>query len=803
MVRLRDLVDGALAAELYDDTPAGEAPVLEARLGPLLGAILVEDIPQAAELISREPDRPEHVWLVEAGTLKDIPEGKPYPAAELVKMGDVWRLSRHPERPAVGRAAREVEIQRLKAYAESLTAEIETARSEEARLLEGIEKIGLLKRHYRFLGEPDPGEEIAALQERLREIEAEILPAKKRVDEIASLARQRGELSSDLAKILPDAQLLDEEDWLEKSMELKARLKQAQTAKARMESVRKPVERVRAGMYDLENPPPGPQTVSERKEELAKAEGVLEYWSRGRDLLTTLIDRIPHLRFQDQEKVLDEHQSAFEELKNQKKVLDGELEVARRGLAQADREYNLAREEFNSADAKAKGLFEKLQNLQDDLLSSGQDGSAQSLEEAETFREEAAKEFKAAQKTEREIGNDLIRAEKDMEIAAGGVSGARGKRKKCLRDLLPQWRAWMNLRRGIRREGLLDRLMEPAVVSSYGQKAAPRAFEDASRRQGELKNILKTIPEAEELRQELERLFESRDTDLGRAFLNLEAWLMIRQFLERSTPRDIAQADDPEIAVKQIGGYLIRLRERLDDQQRQLRQRSDAVANSIRNRIRIEERQVQQLNRRLEAVSFGTIAGIRIYLDRVESMQRLLSGLQVQKELFNSHISLEEAMSELYRQVGGGQIRGDQLLDYREYVRMSVEVRRFGSDKWIRASSNTLSTGESIGVGAAVLMVILDAWEHQAVLFRGKRDVGSVRFLFLDEAARLSPKSFDTLGEFCERMDLQLLVAAPSADRARRGTAYRLVRRIDEKGAEEVVVRGRRFTGQLEEARLC
>ena len=65
-------------------------------------------------------------------------------------------------------------------------------------------------------------------------------------------------------------------------------------------------------------------------------------------------------------------------------------------------------------------------------------------------------------------------------------------------------------------------------------------------------------------------------------------------------------------------------------------------------------------------------------------------------------------------------------------------------------------------------MVILDAREHQAVLFRGRRDVGSVRFLFLDEAARLSPKSFDTLGEFCERMDLQLLAAAALSDRSRR-----------------------------------
>ena len=86
LVRLRDLVEGALAAELYDDTPQPQAPALEARLGPLLGAILVEDIPQAAEIIE-ETDRPEHVWLVEAGTLKSVPEGKPYPGPSLSKWG--------------------------------------------------------------------------------------------------------------------------------------------------------------------------------------------------------------------------------------------------------------------------------------------------------------------------------------------------------------------------------------------------------------------------------------------------------------------------------------------------------------------------------------------------------------------------------------------------------------------------------------------------------------------------------------------------------------------------------------------
>jgi chromosome partition protein MukB len=422
------------------------------------------------------------------------------------------------------------------------------------------------------------------------------------------------------------------------------------------------------------------------------------------------------------------------------------------------------------------------------------------LEEAEKLMAEVAGKLSAARKAERDVGDDFIRAEKELELGVAGIAEVRERRKKDIEDLRPNWRTWTNLRRRVLREGFLDRLMDLRVIEGYEQKTIPRAFEDASRQQGELKNILKTVPEGEALWGEVEQLAEAPDADMKRGAQNLEAWLIIRRFLERSIPRDISQADDPENALKQIGDHLVGLKGRLDDQQKQLRQRSDTIANSIRTRIRKEERQIHQLNKRLEEVSFGTIAGIRIHLERVESMQRLLAGLQVQKELFNLRVSLEEAMAELYRQVGGGEVRGDRLLDYREYVRMSVEVRGLGSDKWTKASSNALSTGESIGVGAAVLMVILDAWEHQAVLLRGKRDGGSLRFLFLDEASRLSPRSLDTLGEFCERMDLQFLVAAPAADRARRGTAYRLVRRLDDDGAEEVLVRGRRFTGKAEEA---
>jgi len=135
---------------------------------------------------------------------------------------------------------------------------------------------------------------------------------------------------------------------------------------------------------------------------------------------------------------------------------------------------------------------------------------------------------------------------------------------------------------------------------------------------------------------------------------------------------------------------------------------------------------------------------------------------------------------------------GQRLLDYREYLDIAIEIMRQGSEEWERVNPSRLSTGEAIGIGTALMMVVLTAWEQSANLFRARRSVGTLRFLFLDEANRLSQDNLEVLFQLCTVLDLQLLIASPEVANVPGCTTYRLVRRETPDGGEQVVVSGRR-----------
>ncbi|XPE49753.1 hypothetical protein ACNKHL_05420 [Shigella flexneri] len=52
-----------------------------------------------------------------------------------------------------------------------------------------------------------------------------------------------------------------------------------------------------------------------------------------------------------------------------------------------------------------------------------------------------------------------------------------------------------------------------------------------------------------------------------------------------------------------------------------------------------------------------------------------------------------------------------------------------------------MSTGEAIGTGMSILVMVVQSWEDESRRLRGK-DISPCRLLFLDEAARLDARSY-------------------------------------------------------------
>ncbi len=97
----------------------------------------------------------------------------------------------------------------------------------------------------------------------------------------------------------------------------------------------------------------------------------------------------------------------------------------------------------------------------------------------------------------------------------------------------------------------------------------------------------------------------------------------------------------------------------------------------------------------------------------------------------------------------------------------------------------------------SILVMVVQSWEDEARRLRGK-DISPCRLLFLDEA-RLDARSIATLFELCERLQMQLIIAAPENISPEKGTTYKLVRKVFQNTEHVHVVGLRGFAPQLPE----
>lgn len=106
-------------------------------------------------------------------------------------------------------------------------------------------------------------------------------------------------------------------------------------------------------------------------------------------------------------------------------------------------------------------------------------------------------------------------------------------------------------------------------------------------------------------------------------------------------------------------------------------------------------------------------------------------------------------------------------------VELEVDVfREF--DNWPRAKNGALSTWVAIGTDMSIMLMAVQSWKEESRFLRSK-DISPYHLLFLNEAARLDAKSIATVFELCERLEMQLIIAASENISLDKGTTYKLV----------------------------
>jgi chromosome partition protein MukB len=485
-------------------------------------------------------------------------------------------------------------------------------------------------------------------------------------------------------------------------------------------------------------------------------------------------------------------------LKAQCDQAESEQQNAVMAVNAAEKAWEEARAAWRTIDDRRSAVEASREQAQRELESRGVDDvSDAAVERTRTTTEKLSLLVRELDQAERSLGMAVVQLDERLKSHENILRDADEHLSKEEREWKPAEELWERLRARAETNRLLTAAITTRLLNIGSGSVNLRS--EARSHARVLDERLSNAKGGQEILERIRSWLSGQEQTTGDDYL--QTWDVVRDWLRRRVPAQVAEVDDPLEALERLRRHLKTLGERLDDQERKLRGASEDVARGIDVHIRSAQRQVRLLNQELKGVHFGTIRGMQIRLSRDDRMEGVLRALRegsAQELLFAPTMPVEDALEALFTRYGGrGQTLGQKLLDYREYVDISVEIQRQASTEWERVNPSRLSTGEAIGVGTALMMVVLTAWERAANLFRAKRLLGTLRFLFLDEANRLSQDNLEVLFELCNVLDLQLLIAAPEVARAPGCTTYRLVRRETADGGEEVIVSGRRALSEV------
>lgn len=779
---IAERLGGTVLAEIYDDLPLEDAPYFSALYGPEREAIVVPNLASAREQLAVLTECPDDLHLIEGNpdsfdaTLFDVSEQEKALLVTLSKRR--LRYSRFPSTPMFGGVARERQVEKLRIELQSVEEQY-AAISFEMQKWQRIYQLfsEFISQHMSIAFEESPEHQVVQLNSKLRE-SAQLLRQQQQIEQEQLVERGRAqETLEQLNHLLPLLPLLSEDGLAGEIQEQKEAILGAEKAQQFLQRHATALKELNDLLPVLQS---DPEQYLSLKEELSLARDSQKLLGSQLFALTEVIQRLPHFGYTEDVAGLSDLSSIDRRL--QQKIMQGDEQRSRLRQECHQGRQRLAESNQGLAVVESAALLkqELVADLQKELAATEIVCHPKSIVEGEErcahLQELLGESRNVVTQTELEI----VRGDAKIEQIGAKITHLdeeyRQKRSQAVLAKI----GWSKVLHLAREQRLTTQLYR-AEFAHYTLEEL-RSLSDKA-----LGALRQSVADHEGLRDSL-RLSEDSKSPLAK----VQFYLAVSQYLRQRIRQDILCTDNPIEAIEQMEVELARLTEELSARESLLTISSKSVANIIRKTIQREQNRIHLLNQGLQSLSFGQVSGVRLTVGLREGHALLLDTLADQHSehqalLADRQSTFSETLAKLYRRLipqmdlpqSSTQTIGDSLLDYRHYLTLEVEVLR-GSDGWLRAESGALSTGEAIGTGMAILLMVVQSWEEESARLRSK-DILPSRLLFLDEAARLDGHSINTLFELCERLQMQLLIAAPENISPERGTTYKLMRKIVQK----------------------
>jgi chromosome partition protein MukB len=779
LVTLAERFGGVLLSEIYDDVTIDDAPYFSALYGPSRHAIVVPDLSLVREMLEGLEDCPEDLYLIE-GDPQSFDDSvfavEEQEKAVVVKIADrQWRYSRYPEVPLFGRAARENRLEVLYAERDSLAERYATLSFDVQKTQRSHQAFSrFIGSHLAVAFDADPEADIRALNSRRGEIERALNNHEAQNQQQRQQYDQAKEGISALNRLMPLVSLLNDETLQDRVEEIREEMEEAQDAARYIQQHGVSLAKLEPMLSVLQS---DPEQHEQLQQDYVQAQATQRQAKQQAFALTEVVQRRAHFNYTDSAGMQNADNDLNDKLRQRLEHAEAERTRAREQL----RQYQTQFTQYSQVLASLKSSYDAKRDMLKELSQELVDIGVQADANAEARARQRRDELHASLSNNRNRRNQL---EKQLTFCEAEMDSLQKRLRKLERDyyqlreqVVTAKAGWCAVMRLVKDNGVERRLHRRELAYMDGDEL--RSMSDKA-----LGALRLAVADNEHLRDVL-RLSE----DPKRPERKIQFFIAVYQHLRERIRQDIIRTDDPVEAIEQMEIELGRLTEELTAREQKLAISSKSVANIIRKTIQREQNRIRMLNQGLQAVSFGQVKSVRLNVNVREAHATLLDVLSEQQEqhqdLFNSNrLTFSEALAKLYQrlnpQIDMGQRTpqtiGEELLDYRNYLELEVEVFR-GSDGWLRAESGALSTGEAIGTGMSILVMVVQSWEEESRRLRGK-DISPCRLLFLDEAARLDAKSIATLFELCDRLEMQLIIAAPENISPEKGTTYKLVRKV-------------------------